>query len=400
MKLTSSVPFWFARNGLGKAYPFLEHDVSTEIAVIGAGVTGALIAHSLCKSGRKVIMLDSRDACCGSTSASTALLQYEIDVPLVEMAKMIGLDAAKEAYRVSHQSIDDLESIVSESNIDCDFRRSRSLYLAATRKQAKLLADEARIRKSIGLDVTYHDQLSTKEEFNLDGHALLSSHQAASCDPYQLAKGLIDRSIAMGAQLYDRTTIVKCLPESNHVKIETDRGPTLKAEHVVFANGFESSLWLKEKVVDLDNTYAIVSQPLNDLGTWDASWMLWEANSPYLYLRVTADHRLLAGGEDDSFHSPMLRERRLNRKANKIEQKVRALIPSLDFEVEHSWAGTFGKTRDGLAYIGQSPEYERCIFALGFGGNGITFSTIAAKLIPTILDGHASAQLELFRFGR
>ncbi len=111
MKLTSDTPFWLARNGLGTAYPFLDRDLRCDIAIVGAGVTAAIIAHELAKLGRETVMLDSRDVCTGSTSASTALLQYEMDVSLVEMAKTIGKTNAQRAYQLSHASIDVLERI-------------------------------------------------------------------------------------------------------------------------------------------------------------------------------------------------------------------------------------------------------------------------------------------------
>jgi len=108
----------------------------------------------------------------------------------------------------------------------------------------------------------------------------------------------------------------------------------------------------------------------------------------------------LVGGEDDAFHSPTKRDASISRKTKMIEKKVRELIPDLEWEVEFAWAGTFGKTKDGLAYIGKSPEYASCLFALGFGGNGITFSTIAANLIAAMLKYDEPNTAHLFRFGR
>lgn len=157
---------------------------------------------------------------------------------------------------------------------------------------------------------------------------------------------------------------------------------------------------LKERVVNLDNTYAVVSQPLNTVAPWNSDWMLWEAKNPYLYLRCTDDNRILAGGEDDRFHSPARRDASIKKKARLIHAKIRELIPGLDWEVEFAWAGTFVTTKDGLAYVGETPEYPGCYFTLGFGGNGITFSVIATSLIAEMMHGHHSRDAHLFRFGR
>jgi len=109
---------------------------------------------------------------------------------------------------------------------------------------------------------------------------------------------------------------------------------------------------------------------------------------------------LLAGGEDDETHSPLKRDALVEAKAAKILKRVQSMFPDLRLETEHAWAGTFGETKDGLPYIGRSPELPYARFALGFGGNGITFSAMAADIIADELCGRPNADAEIFRFGR
>jgi glycine/D-amino acid oxidase-like deaminating enzyme len=400
VKLTSSAPFWLLKNGLKATYPFIGDDLTTDFVVVGAGVTGAMVAQRLAEGGFKVVVVDSRDICTGSTSASTALLQYEIDIPLIQLRELIGEQPANLAYSVSSRSIDSLTELVNRLRIDCEFQRKTSIYLASDRKAAKKLADESRARKQIKLDSRYHDQSAVKERFNLDGVAAITTQQAASCDPYLLAHGLLANAVDQGARVFDRTTIVHFDHHTDSVTLTTDRGPRVVAKRAIIATGYESQGMLKERIVDLDNTYAMVSQPLQDLAGWHPDWMLWEAKDPYLYLRVTGDNRLLAGGEDDTFHTPTRRDFSVESKAKTIETKVRDLIPDLDWEREYAWSGTFGKTKDGLAYIGPSLEYPNCLFALGFGGNGITFSCIASDIIWDMARNVSTEAASLFRFGR
>ncbi|HQX48693.1 MAG TPA: hypothetical protein PLR25_02220 [Planctomycetaceae bacterium] len=72
------------------------------------------------------------------------------------------------------------------------------------------------------------------------------------------------------------------------MRLETNRGPIITARHAVIANGYESQAMLREKIVDLDNTYALVSEPLRNVAPWNKDWMMWQAKDPYLYL---AHHR-------------------------------------------------------------------------------------------------------------
>lgn len=400
MDLTSDHPFWSVKNGLIATYPVLHDDIACDIVIVGAGITGSMLAQRLSRDGHHVVVVDRRDVCTGSTSASTALLQYEIDVPLVEMAKLIGREAAAQAYCISHRAIDDLNELVDSIQADCDFRRKTSIYVADDRTAAKLLAQEARARKSIGLDVTYHDAASLHSTFGLPGVAALSSQQAASCDPYRLAHALLKNATNHGARVYDRTEVEQFDCSQSGVRLKTNRGPIITAHRAVIANGYEAHNMLREKIVNLDNTYALVSAPLDRIAPWNAKWMMWQAKQPYLYLRTTSDNRLLVGGEDDAFHNPSRRDSSIPVKANTIERKVNELLPDLDWEPEFAWAGTFGKTSDGLAYIGTTDEYQNCYFALGFGGNGITFSSIATELIAQFLKGVVPDASQLFRFGR
>ena len=70
------------------------------------------------------------------------------------------------------------------------------------------------------------------------------------------------------------------------------------------------------------------------------------------------------------------------------------------FVLSESWAGTFAQTRDGLPYIGSTPQFPRGYFALGYGGNGITFSLVAARMMRDLFLGKENRDAEVFRFGR
>ena len=388
------------KSGLLNTYPFLDHDVVCDVAVVGAGITGAMVAHRLSSDGLSVVVIDGRDVCRGSTSASTALLQYEIDVSLTDLAKLIGENNAARAYRLSHQAIDDFEHLINQAEAKCGFRRKHSVQIAYTRKAARSLADEHRARSSLGLDCRYHDSGELLSLYGLNGVSALSNNQSASCDAYELAHELLAAAVRNGAEVYDRTQVTEFDCSADRVTLTTSRGVKILAKYVAIATGYEADTMLKEPVVELHNTYAVVSQPLKSVSPWNSDWMLWEAQTPYLYLRCTDDNRILVGGEDDSFHNPGRRDRSIQDKAQVIHAKTQKLIPELQWEIEFAWGGTFGSTKDGLAYVGKSPEYPGCFFTLGFGGNGITFSVIATKLISEMIRGQEPEDAHLFRFGR
>jgi len=168
----------------------------------------------------------------------------------------------------------------------------------------------------------------------------------------------------------------------------------------VFATGYESQQYTGVKVCRFKSTYALVTQPLASVAPWNEHHVFWESARPYLYFRTTDDRRLLAGGADLDFRNPPKRDALIERQTTEVLDRVKELFPELPLEIEFAWAGTFAETKDGLAYIGRPAALPHAYFALGFGGNGITFSAIAADIIADQLKGRPNTDAEIFRFGR
>lgn len=400
MDLVSPHPYWPWKNGLLGVYPSLRRNITADVVVLGAGISGALIAERLSRTGLNIAVLDKREAGLGSTSANTALLQYEIDTPLIDLAKRHGREEAEQAYRVCHEAIDQMEALVTKLNIDCDFRRKKSIYLASKDSDADWLKEESRARRAMGLHVEYWEEETIRERFSFSRKAALFSTQAAELDPHKLTHALLAQAATHGARIYDQTAVVDYEPGSRNVRLTTNRGNTIVARHVVFATGYESKDFLQQGLVDLKSTYALASEPLESYDGWWERCLIWETARPYLYLRTTGDGRALMGGEDDSFRNPARRDSLVERKTAKLEGCFRRMFPQIELEVAGRWAGTFGETKDGLAYIGTIRQMPRCLFALGFGGNGTTYSLIASEIIHDLLQEQANPNARIFRFDR
>ncbi len=126
MRLRTYESFWLLKNGLLYNYPLLQKNINTEIAVVGGGITGALISDALVQAGYKVVLVDRRDIGQGSTAATTSLLQYEVDVPLIELSDKIGEPGAALCYREGITAINELAVLVKKYRILCDFEKKQS----------------------------------------------------------------------------------------------------------------------------------------------------------------------------------------------------------------------------------------------------------------------------------
>jgi len=400
MDLVSDRPYWLLKNGLLANYPRLDANQTCDVAVIGAGITGALIAHRLTAEGFRTVVLDRRDVGQGSTSATTSLLQYEIDVHLTDLTAKVGLDHAQRAYRLSLQSISTLEAWIAELDEPCCFENKRSLYLATVAEDAQRLAEECEARQACGIEVEFLGPEQVREQLSLSGYAALVSPSGAQLDAYRLTHRLFQHNLKRGLQVFDRTEVTEFERLTDSIRLHTDRGASVTARRLVVAAGYESASLLKEKFVQLKSTYAFVTPPIPTLTGWPRNHLFWESARPYCYMRTTEDSRILFGGEDDDFRNPTLRDASIAKKTEKLLSRCRELLPGVSLEADYTWAGTFGETNDGMPYIGASPELAHTYFALGFGGNGITFSVMAAGMMPELVLTGTHRDAELFRFGR
>ena len=399
MDLLSSRPFWPIRDGLPAAFPPLTKNVACDVAVIGGGISGAMIAHQLTEAGIETVVLDRREVAHGSTAGNTGLLLYEVDEPLHRLSRQIGREPAERAFRRCRHAIDVAAKLARQSAFDCGFERKSSLYLAATRAHLPRLEREFEARRSAGFDVEWWTRGQLARESTLPHPAAILSTGAAQLDPYRLAYGLLLAAEAAGARVHDRTAVTRWTFRRRGVDLFTSRGARVRTQRLVIATGYESEKFLPNRVGALHSTYAVISEPVAEFAGWPVDrCLLWDTAEPYLYLRTTKDGRALIGGYDEPFRDPQARDRLLPAKARALQRRFRQLFPRIPFEVATAWAGTFGSTTDGLPVIGAHPNVPHTWFALGFGGNGTTFSVIAAEIIRDALLGRADPDADLFAF--
>lgn len=397
MKLSSGYPFWLVRDGLPYSYPKLDQDVKCDVVILGGGISGALVRYSLLESGLEPLLLDGRTIGLGSTCASTSLLQYEIDTPLHVLREMIGKEQADRAFHLCNQSITDLASIASRLGIQ-DFQHKDSLYFAAFKKDLPFLRRELQAREDAGFRVKWLDAASVKSDYGFSSPGAILSHHGAQLDAYSFTHALLQHR--PDCSIFDRTQVVSVDHRKTDIRLMTASGHSVICKKLVYATGYEAEALLGPSVVKLLSTYAIISEQFNTPDFWKDEALLWNTANPYLYLRTTPDNRILIGGRDEDFYNPTRRDRLLRKKTEQLVRDFKRLFPDKEFLPEFSWTGTFGSTKDGLPYIGPHPDHPHAYFALGFGGNGITFSKIAADILAETLNGRKHPDAGLFAFDR
>lgn len=399
MQLRSGDSYWRAWESPAVATASLVADLQCEVAVVGGGITGALVAYLLLQNGVDTVLIDKREPAIGSTAASTGLLQYEVDKPLCDLIGLVGETSAVHAYRRGLRAIDELEQLVADLGDGCGFSRRDSLYFATRRWHRRRLRREFECRQLYSFDVQLLERSDLRQISSIDSSAAILSRGDAQVDPYRLTLCLLRRAHDRGLKVFANTEVDSVEADSNGVTLRTAT-VNVRADKVVFAIGYESQRFLNQRRGNLNCTYVAVSQPLESFTGWPDEALIWETARPYFYARQTDDGRAMIGGGDTAFAADHRRDGLVERKVRQLKRRFEQLFPALVFEPQYAWAGSFGETNDGLAYIGAPPDQPHAYFALGYGGNGITFSMIAARLITDLYCGRANADQPVFGFNR
>src|SRR5665213_683011 len=359
----------------------LKHSTRTDVVVVGAGITGALISQALTEDGIFPLILDLRDgARLCSTAASTALLQFELDNPLTKLSSQIGRRNAEHIWKCSHAAVNALRTQTNRLGIAAQLQSRPSLYLAGSMLNAAGLQREVRARQRIGLPSEILDRKALRRHFEIARPAAILSHGNAEADPVSLATGFLKAALRRGARIHAPHEVIDVRAGHSGITLFTNDGLEVHARRAVFCTGYELPKIVPVQGTRVISTWAIATHAQQRY-IWPQRALIWEASEPYLYLRTTPDNRIICGGEDEEFSDSRRRDARNDAKTSRLERKLGKLVPRVDTRADFSWTASFGASATGTPTIGEIPGYPRCYAALGYGGDGITFSMLAASLL-------------------
>jgi glycine/D-amino acid oxidase-like deaminating enzyme len=275
------------------------------------------------------------------------------------------------------------------------------LYLAADDDSVNSLRTELAARRDIGLACEWLDGDELRRRFGCRRPGAILSALGAQVDPYRLTRALFSACRRHGLRQFARTRVTQVESRNDALVLHTAGGNTVRAAHVAICAGYESLEFLPHDVAAVNNTFALITEPLAERQWVDTLPLLWECARPYLYMRGTPDGRLIVGGADLPFKNATARDLLLPRQVRRLQQQYAELLGEELAPVAYAWAGSFAETRDGLPLIGRVPGMDsRLQFALCYGGNGITYSLHAGDMIRAGIEGREHALDDVFGFGR
>jgi glycine/D-amino acid oxidase-like deaminating enzyme len=377
----------------------LDGDTRCDVAIVGAGITGALMAEHLTAMGKDVVLIDRERGGFGSTAASTAMLQWEIDLRLSQLAALYGFDNAAEIYRLSYKAVESLRELVGQLAIPCGFSPRSTIYLSAGDIGPRELLAESEARARAGLPGEFVEHAHLLSRFGFDRAAAIVSSGSAEADPLSLCHGLIAMAARRGARLL-REEAMSFDGSAGRAAVTLKSGRVVEADAIVLATGYVMPDCVQDDLHRVASSWAIATVPQASGALWPGRALVWEASQDYVYCRTTTDGRIVFGGEDEEIDDPEQREALETEKTAALVARLHALLPQAKLDLSHAWSGAFGQTEDGLPLIGRVPGHPRLLAAYGYGGNGITFSFLASRVLGALIEGREESWFRHFAIDR
>jgi len=375
--------------------PLIEAPLTTkafaDVCVVGAGIAGMTTAYLLAAEGRSVIVLDDGPIGGGMTGRTTAHLVTALDDRYFELERLHGEDGARLAAQSHSASIDRVEQIVTNENIDCEFERLDGYLFVPPEDSKEILVDELAAAHRAGLTDIAKVERVPWDSFDT-GPALRFPRQA-QFHPLKYLAGLTKAIKRKGGRIYTQTHATE-IKSGKLAHIETANGAVVTADAVVVAtNSPVNDLVAIHTKQAAYQTYVIGIRVPRDSVT---RALYWDTPDPYHYLRLetlnNAYDLLIVGGED---HKTGQEDDGARRFAV-LEKWTRQRFPMSE-GIEYRWSGEVLEPVDSLAFIGRNPlDASNVFIATGDSGNGMTHGTIAGMLITDLIMGRDNEWAELY----
>jgi glycine/D-amino acid oxidase-like deaminating enzyme/nitrite reductase/ring-hydroxylating ferredoxin subunit len=376
-------------------YPSLDRDLTVDVVIVGAGITGLTAGYLLKRAGRTVAVIDRRRSGGVDTTRTTAHATCVTDRSLSELVATFGRDHAQAVWDAGLAAIDQIDTTIRAEEIACEWSWVPGYKHAALDSDLDAarssLREEAALAADLGFDATYLDPIPF-----LNRPGMMVEGQA-KFHPRKYLGGLAKCIHGDGSYIFEHTESKEVT--DSPLAVKTANGHTISCDGVVIAthtpltgkSSIVSATLLQTKLY-LYSSYALGGRIPK--GTAPEA-LYWDTADPYHYLRIDR-HRdydyAIFGGEDHKTGqvSDTTRCYRL------LERAFRGLMPQV--EIAHRWSGQVIETNDGLPYIGETSP--RQFVATGFGGNGMTFGTLGGLMASDALEGRRNPWGELFDVGR
>jgi len=360
-----------------------------DVAVIGGGFTGLSAARTLAKRGVKVAVLEANTIGWGASSRNGGMTLTGLKSSMRTVFKKYGRDLARRLFQCSLESVDAVEQIVNEENIDCGFRRSGHLVAAnkpnhyeGFKREVDFMAREFNHAVRLVPQNQLRDEIGSSSYYG----ALVDDY-SGGLNPARYVTGLARAAEKAGATLHARARVNSLVRREKQFFIQTERGALTADSVFVGTSGYTGGVTkkLQRKIIPI-GSFIIATERLSDALARELSpknRMIFDSMHYLNYFRLW-DDRLIFGGRAAFFPE---NKNTIARSADILRREMIEVYPQLkDTRVEYVWGGTLDFAFDMMTHVG---ETDGIYYSLGYAGHGVAMATYLGKTVAeAMLNGN------------
>lgn len=375
--------------------PLVEDHVDADIVIIGGGFTGLASAYHLIRKfpDKRIILLEAARCGYGSSGRNGGILQDFDNHLIMKLYEEKGIEAARRYYEIDRQGPQLIRTMVREHKIDCDLEECGVMELALDHEQMETLLKYHEQWESLGIESKVMDRQSLSDELNSERYVGgLHKSLGAILNPAKLALGIKKFIESKGVEVYEQTKVIGITPGSI-LNVETEFGNITANALVLGTNAYSHKIgYFRQSIFPIGN-YAIATEPLSKKRLKSIGWKkreaMWDMRSDFNYMRLTADNRILIGGEvSPYFYGNGLSTGNYKPTLRLLEESLFKIWPQLTgIKVTHRWGGTLAMTLDYHPVIGVMGDYNNIYYGVGYSGHGVSWTQLAGKAIAELYAG-------------
>jgi len=361
-----------------------------DVIIVGGGITGITTALLLQQRGKKCLLLEAANIGFGTTGGTTAHLNTLLDTPYTTISKNFSKEAAQQVAMYTQEALEWIKSTCSRYNITCGLQEADAYLFAQEAAQEEELDAILTATTEAGVAAAYTQHIPVPVPFT----KAIEVKGQAQFNPLPYIYGLAGAFEEAGGHMLQDCRVTASEVLENRVQVTTEKG-VFNGTDLIYATHIPPGLNLLHLRCVPYRSYAM-AVTLEE-GTYPEG-LSYDMYDPYHYYRtqeVNGQRYLIAGGEDHKTGE----EPNTQQCLRKLEAHVRKHFQVK--EVVYEWSSQYFEPADGLPYIGHLPgQPDHVYVATGYGGNGMTYSTVAALLLTRIIMQEKPAGEVLFNPNR
>ena len=404
-KTTYGKPVWLDQFPKSRipSYPRHRGPLTTDVIIIGGGLTGCATAYAFAAAGVKVALVEA-DRIGRASAGSAGWLGDDPGVPFRDVEAALGVRLARHGFQAWRRSALDAAALIRRLELKCYLEPRATLQAALTADQAGTLTKEQKARRAAGLDAPLVNARAIAAEAGFAATAGLRTRDGATLDPYRATLGLAAAAAARGAKIFESTAAVRTKFRPKWVDVQTKDG-SLRAQSVVIATGLPTALfkslqrhvWFKSLFLAL--TEAVPAKIRRQLGRQTA--VVRDMVSPPHLVRWVDDQRLLVAGADSGPVPARQLDKVIVQRTGQLMYELSTLYPDISgIAPAYGWATAYGHSAHHLPYIGPHRNFPRHLFAFADSSGGVTGSFLASRILLRQFLGEPEAADDAFAFTR